>query len=108
MPDEYKRCVEACYLCAAACDHCATSCLDEENVEMMRECIRLDMQCANTCRLAAQFMALNSGSVQQLCQFCADICQQCAQACQQHQHQHCQQCARACQRCAEECRKIAA
>ena len=40
---------------------------------MMRECIRLDMQCANTCRLTAQFMTLNSESVQQLCQFCADI-----------------------------------
>jgi hypothetical protein len=29
---------------------------------MMRECIKLDMQCANICRLAAQFMTLNSGS----------------------------------------------
>ncbi|HBV1513596.1 hypothetical protein SS59_09625 [Enterobacter hormaechei subsp. xiangfangensis] len=67
MLDEYKKCIEACYLCATACDNCAASCLDEENLEMMRECIKLDMQCANICRLAAQFMTLNSGSAQDLC-----------------------------------------
>ncbi|MEC5619039.1 hypothetical protein P9927_023020, partial [Serratia nevei] len=37
MLDEYKKCIEACYLCATACDNCAASCLDEENLEMMRE-----------------------------------------------------------------------
>ena len=41
MLDEYKKCIEACYLCATACDNCAASCLDEENLEMMRECIKL-------------------------------------------------------------------
>lgn len=51
MLDEYKKCIEACYLCATACDNCAASCLDEENLEMMRECIKLDIQCANICRL---------------------------------------------------------
>jgi hypothetical protein len=44
MSDEYKKCIESCYLCAAACDNCAASCLEEENLEMMRECIKLDMQ----------------------------------------------------------------
>jgi hypothetical protein len=29
MLDEYKKCIEACYLCATACDNCAASCLDE-------------------------------------------------------------------------------
>ena len=52
MTDEFKKCIEACYLCAAACDNCAASCLAEEELEMMRECIRMDMQCANICRLA--------------------------------------------------------
>ncbi len=32
MLDEYKKCIEACYLCATACDNCAASCLDEENL----------------------------------------------------------------------------
>lgn len=34
MLDEYKKCIEACYLCATACDNCAASCLDEENLDL--------------------------------------------------------------------------
>ncbi|MDU2022840.1 MAG: four-helix bundle copper-binding protein, partial [Leclercia adecarboxylata] len=49
MPINHAECIEACYKCATACDYCAASCLKEEQVDMMRECIRLDMQCANIC-----------------------------------------------------------
>ena len=73
MLTHYQDCIDACYLCAAACDNCAASCLNEENLDMMRDCIRLDMQCANLCRLSAQFMALNSESAKKLCTVCAEI-----------------------------------
>lgn len=108
MNNAYKQCLEACYACAAACDNCAASCLQEENLEMMRGCIRLDMQCAAICRLAAQFIAQQSDSAVALCQLCAELCQQCADECGQHQHDHCQHCAQACQRCAAACRSMAA
>lgn len=52
MLDEYRKCIEACYLCAAACDNCAASCLKEENLEMMRECIKRGVGDA---QLAADF-----------------------------------------------------
>ncbi|WP_313758881.1 four-helix bundle copper-binding protein [Atlantibacter hermannii] len=108
MLDDYKKCIEACYLCAAACDNCAASCLEEQNLEMMRDCIRIDMQCANICRLAAQFMALKSDSAGELCRLCAEVCQKCGDECGKHQHDHCQACAKACHHCAEQCRKMAA
>ena len=108
MINQYRTGIEACYLCAAACDNCAASCLKEEKLDMMRDCIRLDMQCANICRLAAQFMALNSDSANKLCAICAEICQQCGDECSKHQHDHCQDCARACHHCAEACRNMAA
>jgi len=108
MLAEYKKCIEACYLCAAACDNCAASCLEEQNLEMMRECIKLDMQCASVCRLAAQFMTLNSASAKELCRLCADICQKCGDECATHEHDHCQDCSRACHHCAEQCRQMAA
>ncbi|MDW8845995.1 four-helix bundle copper-binding protein [Erwinia sp. MMLR14_017] len=108
MLTQYQECIDACYLCATACDNCAASCLKEENLEMMRDCIRLDMQCANICRLSAQFMALDSESAKKLCAVCAEICQQCGDECGKHQHDHCQQCAKACHACAEACRKMAA
>lgn len=46
MQQEHRECIEQCYECAAACDICASSCLREDNVEMMKHCIELDMQCA--------------------------------------------------------------
>lgn len=46
MQQEHRECIELCYECAAACDICASSCLREDNVEMMKHCIQLDMQCA--------------------------------------------------------------
>lgn len=50
MQQEHRECIEQCYECAAACDICASSCLREDNVEMMKHCIQLDMQCAAICR----------------------------------------------------------
>ncbi len=50
MQQEHRECIEQCYECAAACDICASSCLREDNVEMMKHCIELDMQCAAICR----------------------------------------------------------
>lgn len=47
MQQEHRECIEQCYECAAACDICASSCLREDNVEMMKHCIQLDMQCGH-------------------------------------------------------------
>ncbi|MDI4599094.1 four-helix bundle copper-binding protein [Salmonella enterica subsp. enterica serovar Infantis] len=108
MQQEHRECIEQCYECAAARDICASSCLREDNVEMMKHCIQLDMQCAAICRLAAQFMALESEYSQKLCRLCADICKACAEECARHDHDHCQNCARACSQCADACLKMAA
>lgn len=100
--------IDECYQCAEACDHCAASCLNEEDIGMMKACIRLDIQCAAMCRLAAQFLAIQSGYAQQICYLCADICTACAEECSQHQHDHCQYCAKRCRQCADMCSKVAA
>lgn len=103
----YKSCIEACHVCAAYCERCATSCLKEDDVEQMAECIRLDMQCAQICRLVASFMALDSEYAKPLCRLCADICNACGDECAKHEADHCQECARACHRCAKECAAMA-
>ncbi|MCP2936746.1 four-helix bundle copper-binding protein, partial [Salmonella enterica subsp. enterica serovar Typhimurium] len=71
MPHErFNACIEACNACAVACDHCAASCLQESNVQQMADCIRLDVDCAQVCRLAAAVMSRGS-------QFASDVCQLC-------------------------------
>jgi hypothetical protein len=106
--DQYSASIEACNACADECDHCATACLQEKDVAMLARCIRLDMDCAQICRLAAGYMARDSELAIDICQVCAAVCDACAEECEKHGHMdHCQACAEACRRCAEECRRMA-
>lgn len=108
MANEYQSCIDACYQCAEACDRCAVSCLQEPHLEMMRACIKTDMECAALCRVTAQLLSLESEQVKQVCRICADACRACAEECSKHQHDHCQQCAAECRRCAEVCMQMTA
>ncbi|HEX6265313.1 MAG TPA: four-helix bundle copper-binding protein [Burkholderiales bacterium] len=108
MPhQQFQSCIDACNDCAVACDHCAASCLNEKDVKAMARCIRLDMDCAALCRLAAGYMARGSELAGMICETCADVCDACAQECEKHSMDHCRECAQACRRCAEECRRMA-
>jgi hypothetical protein len=102
----YQSCIEACLKCAAVCDHCAVSCLAEEQVHDMRDCIRLDMECSAVCAATAKLMAMNSTRVAQWCTLCADVCDACAKECAKHDNDHCRMCAAQCKQCADECRKM--
>lgn len=84
---------------------CASACLREEDVKMMSECIALDMDCAQICRVTASLMARDSQFSGSLSHACAAVCEACGDECARHQTQHCQDCARACRLCAEACRQ---
>src|SRR5207247_2088546 len=104
---QYQSCIDACQRCAIACDHCASACLQEPDVAMMARCIRLDIDCAEICRLASAFMGRGSELASSVCATCAEVCDACADECEKHQQDHCRRCAEACRRCAGECRAMA-
>jgi len=104
----YQECIDACDACARACDECASACLSEDDVGMFAACIRLDLDCAATCRVAAGLMARESTFVTEFCALCAGVCAACAAECSNHEAGHCQRCAEACNRCAQACRDMAA
>ena len=108
MKTSYQSCIDACMACIMACDHCAASCLREKDVTKMTTCIRLDMECADMCRLVVRFMILGSQHASTLCEVCANICQTCAMECENHLMEHCRECAAACRKCAQECMSMAA
>jgi hypothetical protein len=90
--------------CASACHYCSVSCLREEDIGMMAECIRLDMDCAQICELTAAFLSRESDHTRHLLKECAEICQKCAEECARHAHlDHCKECAEACRKCAHMC-----
>lgn len=101
-----SKCFIECNECAGACLQCASACLDEEDIEPMVRCIRLDMECADICRLAAASIARGDEHMKAVCLLCADVCDVCGRECAKHAMDHCQRCAEICRRCADACRSM--
>lgn len=101
--DVYSELVESLENCVAACNNCAASCLDEDNIESMTECIKLDLDCGDACHLTLKLLARDSNHAIAMVELCKDICAECAAECEKHDQDHCKLCAMACNRCAERC-----
>lgn len=102
--DVYSELVESLENCVAACNNCASSCLDEDNVQAMRMCIKLDLDCADVCHMALKLLARDSNHAASVVVLCMGICAECAAECEKHEHEHCQLCANVCRRCENHCR----
>lgn len=101
--DVYSELVESLENCVAACNNCASSCLNEDNVRSMAECIKLNLDCADACHLTLKLLARDSNHAMAVVELCKDICAECAAECEKHEQDHCRQCAKACQRCEMNC-----
>ena len=104
---KYQSCITACAECAAECKHCASACLDEQDMNRLTHCIKLNTDCAAICLLAVEFMASGSEFANKVCKLCAEICNACADECEKHSHMgHCKRCAEECRKCAAICMSI--
>jgi hypothetical protein len=106
------ECLEACAECEAACLECADACLSDPDVEALRLCIRLDLDCADICSVTRRLLARVEGGdaklLRALVEACARACATCGAECHLHanEHEHCRQCMEACRRCAERCGRV--
>ncbi|MDX1761509.1 MAG: four-helix bundle copper-binding protein [Christiangramia sp.] len=89
--------------CINHCNYCADACLEEDNVKMMKDCIRLDRVCAEVCSSLNQVLATGYKDVKGLVEYCIMVCNACADECGKHDNQHCQDCAKACRECVKAC-----
>jgi hypothetical protein len=89
--------------CALACENCASACLEENDVNAMAACIKLDRDCADICFQAARLLKRRSAIAHQFLLICEEVCRLCGEECNKHQHEHCKKCAEACFICAEAC-----
>ncbi len=96
--------------CVVACTLCADACLAEDNVGMMRRCIRSDLDCAEICastlRLILRQTETVAEIVRQQVHACVIACQLCAEECGRHEHEHCRLCAQTCHHCQEACNRL--
>lgn len=106
--EQHQELIQILHACAVECNHCFDACLQEEDVKMVAQCIRLDRECADICSFLEQAITRNSPFVSELASVCAKICEACGNECEKHtdHHEHCKRCAEACRRCAEACRSI--
>jgi hypothetical protein len=80
-------------------------------VEQLRQCIRLNLDCADVCAATAQLANRRTGSneevIRKMLDACTAACRACAEECERHaaQHEHCRICADACRRCELACQQ---
>lgn len=103
-------CLRACGACEIACRSCADACLGEQDINPLRRCIRLNLDCAALCDatvdVASRTYSVDAAFLRAQIELCARICETCAAECDKHahHHEHCKVCAEACRTCAEACR----
>jgi hypothetical protein len=107
---DLAKCIDDCFACAQTCISCADACLAEPMVEQLRQCIRLNLDCADICDVTGAVASRRTGSnpevLRQALELCSLACGQCAAECESHaeQHEHCRICAEQCRACEESCR----
>ena len=110
--DVLSQCIDECYACAATCTLCADDCLSEDDVDSLRKCIRLNLDCADVCtaagRVAARQTEYDANVTRAILEACAQACRSCGDECERHadHHEHCRICADECRRCEEACRAL--
>jgi len=103
MHDQNSDLVTVASKCAAACEHCATSCLGSNDVQAMTDCITLDRDCADLCRLVAALASRGSRFTDSLREVLVLVCKACGDECSKHDMDHCRECAAACRACEQVC-----
>lgn len=101
--------IDAAYECAQSCTSCADACLAEEMVAQLRQCIRLNLDCADVCEAMATVGNRRTGSneevIRKMLDACITACRLCGEECTRHasHHEHCRVCADVCRRCERAC-----
>lgn len=110
--ESLAECLRACVACEITCRACADACLGEGEIDPLRRCIRLNLDCAALCAvtadLGARSYAADAAFIKAQIDLCARICATCATECDKHghHHEHCKVCAEACRACEAACRAV--
>lgn len=106
--------IEGCFDCLQICEACADACLSEAEVQQLRRCIRLNLDCADICDATGRMLTRQTEPevtvLRAQLQACIEACRACGAECAQHaEHMdmaHCRVCAEACRDCAESCDRL--
>jgi hypothetical protein len=109
---EVAAAIDACLACVQSCTSCADEDLAEDDVENMRQCIALCLNCVEVCDVTARLLSRpahwNPFVIHRLLQACVRVCSDCAEECARHahHHRHCAICERVCRVCVQACNTV--
>jgi hypothetical protein len=118
--DIWVMATDACFDCAQACRACAQACLGEKTLHELRNCIQMNLDCADVCFatgdlairrvlrkrcLEIQEAGFDERIMELMFETCSEVCFRCAEECMRHAeyHKHCRKCADVCRCCAQAC-----
>jgi hypothetical protein len=110
--DGLMRTIDTVYQCARSCIACADACLAEDDVSHLKQCIALDLDCADVCEATGKLLTRLASDAVQLrvsqLMACKLACELCAEECERHasMHEHCRLCAEACRNCEKACTEL--
>lgn len=103
---DMQQCIDDCLHCYRTCQQMAMNhCLETGGAHVEPEHFRLMMNCADICRVAADFMLSSSPLHANTCAACAAVCEACAASCDQIGDMD--ECVQACRRCSQSCQQMA-
>lgn len=104
MNGKASKLMDAVFECVGKCNMCYEACLQEDDIDMMRACIRSDKDCADICATVLSYKGREEFMDIDLVKLCEKSCLACGKECEKHEKmEHCQDCAKACFACAEAC-----
>lgn len=114
--DIFVLSTDACFDCAQACRACADACLGEERLDELRNCIHMNLDCADVCFATGDLAIRRVGQtgldgrlMELMFETCAEVCRRCGDECMRHAKylKHCRRCAQVCRCCEQTCRNAA-
>jgi hypothetical protein len=106
---EMRQCIQNCLDCYSLCAEAEAHCREMGGKHAESRHLQLLADCAEICRLSADFMLHGSERHGLACGTCAEICRQCAGDCRSIAEGDplMRRCADACEKCASSCEKMA-
>jgi hypothetical protein len=110
--DDIAAAIDASLRCVQSCTSCADADLAEDDVQEMRTCIALCLNCAAVCDITARLLSRTAHwdqfVVHRLLQACVRVCAECAEECARHahHHRHCAICEKTCRECERACQVL--
>ena len=109
--NEISAAIDACFEAEKITTICADACIAEKEFEMLRECIRLDLDCADICSATGRLIARQAQPKPDLwraaLQACIEVCRACAAECGKHadRFEHCRITKECCERTMQACQR---